>query len=154
MKQAFTVTLFGKPPIRLAPGQSRPVIFHLALSKPSRSSLRFRLTYNKRWSSVYLHSRAVSHQFTFCDLREPHKLTFLHPSKVLSYAILRPPSRKASPLAADCKQAWPVVIALHGAGVEADSDQVRHVFDDAPDLRGWLLIPSGMTPWSGDDWRD
>ena len=48
----------------------------------------------------------------------------------------------------------PVVVNLHGAGIEADSDQVRHMFDGAPDLEGWLVSPTGMTPWSGDDWRD
>ena len=88
-----------------------------------------------------------------CDLRSPHKFTFLHPSKVVSYAILRVPSQSVN-LAAELVKAWPVVVNLHGAGLEADSGQVRHMFDGAPDLRGWLLFPRAMTPWDGDNWRD
>ena len=45
------------------------------------------------------------------------------------------------------------MLGLHGAGVEADSEQVRSSFDAAPDLQCWLVSPTGMTPWSGDDWR-
>ena len=52
------------------------------------------------------------------------------------------------------ESALPLVINLHGAGLEANSHQVRHMFDGAPDLRGWLVSPTGVTPWSGDDWRE
>jgi predicted esterase len=42
---------------------------------------------------------------------------------------------------------------LHGAGLEADTHQVRHMLDDIPDIKAWVLYPTGMSPWSGDDWH-
>jgi predicted esterase len=42
---------------------------------------------------------------------------------------------------------------LHGAGLEADSQQVSHMLDAVPDLDAWVLFPTGMSPWSGDDWH-
>jgi predicted esterase len=45
------------------------------------------------------------------------------------------------------------MLMLHGAGLEADSDMVRHSLDSLPDLCAWVLFPTGVTPWSGDDWH-
>jgi len=47
----------------------------------------------------------------------------------------------------------PILLNLHGAGLEADSYQVRHMLDSVPDLHAWVLFPTGGTPWSADDWR-
>ena len=54
----------------------------------------------------------------------------------------------------DPGQRLPIQLNLHGAGLEADSPQVRHMLDPLPDLRAFVLSPSGVTPWSGDDWHD
>jgi predicted esterase len=48
---------------------------------------------------------------------------------------------------------FPVLLNLHGAGLEADSHQVRHMLDAVPDLCAWVLFPSGLSGWSGDDWH-
>ena len=77
---------------------------------------------------------------------------YLHPSGVVSYSILRPPSQNAIH-SCSANAALPVMISLHGAGVEADSEVFRGLFDEVPDLCGWLLMPSGVTSWSGDDWH-
>lgn len=45
------------------------------------------------------------------------------------------------------------MLQLHGAGLEAESDIVAHALDPAPDLCAWVLFPTGVTPWSGDDWH-
>ena len=82
----------------------------------------------------------------------PHKFTYLHPSGIVSYAILRPPSTKAICEVTELK--LPILLNLHGAGLEAGSDQVRHTLDPVPDLHAWVLFPTGVTPWSGDDWRN
>ncbi|KAA6409819.1 MAG: hypothetical protein FRX48_06431 [Lasallia pustulata] len=50
-------------------------------------------------------------------------------------------------------RALPILLNLHGAGLEADSQRVRHMLDTVPDLRAWVLFPSGVTPWSADDWH-
>lgn len=51
------------------------------------------------------------------------------------------------------KQSLPILLNLHGAGLEADSHQVRHMLDPVPDLHAWVLYPTGGNPWSADDWR-
>ena len=152
MKQAFDLVMTAKPSVGLLPGQSRPLSFQIALLKVSATVLKFRLKYINDQSSAILYTRVVTNQLDPRDQREPHKFTFLHPSNTVSYAILRPPSQKAS-LTAEANVAWPVVVNLHGAGLEADSDEVRRMFDHAPDLRGWVVSPTGMTSWSSDDWR-
>ena len=80
-----------------------------------------------------------------------HKITHPHPSGVISYAMLRPPSRDAN--CVDASKPVPALVLLHGAGVEADSSIVRSAFDPLPNLCAWVLSPSGVTTWSGDDWR-
>ncbi|KAL8712532.1 MAG: hypothetical protein Q9225_006939 [Loekoesia sp. 1 TL-2023] len=103
--------------------------------------------------SLELHQTpVVRHAFRSLNIEEPQKITYLHPGSIVSYAILRAPSKKALHKI-DPRSSLPVVLGLHGAGVETDSDQMQHAFDEAPDLRGWVLLPSGVTPWSGDDWH-
>ena len=46
-----------------------------------------------------------------------------------------------------------MIVILHGAGVDVDGDQTRKAFEQWPDLPGWAVVPSGVTGWSGDDWR-
>lgn len=45
------------------------------------------------------------------------------------------------------------MLQLHGAGVEADSPMIHDVLTSFPPLCAWLLVPSDVTPWSGDDWH-
>ncbi len=94
----------------------------------------------------------VSQEFQQRSTHDPHKITFLHPGGIVSYAILRPPSRNASH---ECGShvSLPVLLQLHGAGLEAESDLVAHALDSMPDLCAWVLFPTGVTPWSGDDWH-
>lgn len=152
MKGAFDVVMAAKPSIQLSPGQSRPLSFRIAFLKLSVTVLKFRLKYANDQSSAISYTRVVAYQLNLRDQREPHKFTFLHPSNTVSYAILRPPSQTAT-LNAEANVAWPVLVNLHGAGLEADSDQVHRMFDDAPDLQAWIMSPTGMTSWSSDDWR-
>lgn len=65
----------------------------------------------------------------------------------MSYAILRPPRVKVA------ESIFPVLLNLHGAGLQADSHQVSHMLDAVPDLNAWVLFPTGMSPWCGDDWH-
>jgi len=77
--------------------------------------------------------------------RDPQKVTFMHPGGMVSYAVLRPPSVNAH--CANDSQPAPILLQLHGAGVEANSDQIRHALDSIPDLCAWALFPTGVTPW-------
>ncbi len=143
--------MIEKAPLALAPGQSRPLAFHLSSPGPSVHSISLKITYAARTCESLLST------MFFCKLRvrsihSPHKFTFLHPSGIVSYAILRPPPSKAI---SEIRQSrLPILLNLHGAGLEADSDQVRHMLDPVPDLHAWILFPTGVTPWSSDDWRE
>lgn len=141
-----------KPPFRLAPGQSRPLVFQLFMPSSTSLSLSLKIFYSVRPSSSLLSSPIITHHIPNRTIEEPHKFTFLMPTGTLSYAILRPPSRKVTNEVSSSEE-LPVLLNLHGAGLDANSHQVRHMLDSVPDLRAWVLFPTGGTPWGGDDWR-
>jgi predicted peptidase len=134
--------------IRLAPGQTRPVAFKVSLSGAHVKSSKLSLLYR---SDEAVSELLVSLKFNHRSMYEPHKVTHLHPGGIVSYAVLRPPSPSAT-----CKSnqhSAPVLLQLHGAGLEADNDMVAHALDPLPDLCVWVLFPTGVTPWSADDWH-
>lgn len=79
-------------------------------------------------------------------------MTFLHPSGTVSYAILRAPVHSVNQEFKN--ESLPILLNLHGAGLEAESDQVRHMLDSVKSINAWVLFPTGGTAWSGDDWRE
>ena len=146
--------MFKSPPFwSLGPGQTRLVPFLLILSNVSKRMVSMRVSYTIDTKSTLLYTATISYQLAMNDLYTPHKVTFLHPGRTVSYAVLRPPSKKAISTI-EPGQNLPVHLNLHGAGLESDSDQVRHMLDQLPDLRAFVLFPTGVTPWSGDDWHD
>lgn len=141
----------------IAPGQTRPLVF---LVYPEKQLLIDKL---KLYIS-YRHRGEDGSALTRTDLdftlplkhksaHDPHKLTHLHPGSIVSYSILRAPSPNASCPSASAAMGAPIMLQLHGAGVEADSPMMMDVINDFPDLCAWLLFPSGVTPWSADDWH-
>lgn len=147
-----TVGLLSDEPITLKPSQSRPLIFQVDGVRGFQEKLPFNFTYTVAGQE----KRCVQTFFAkprFRQLHAPHKITYLHASGIVSYAIIRPPSLKAIKSVNDTAS-LPILLVLHGAGVEADSDVLRTVLDPVPDIAAWVLIPSGVTPWSGDDWHN
>lgn len=138
--------------LQLAPGQSRPLAFRLFAKDRFATSLCLKITFFTSATPEYPHSTLITHIFTMRELFSPHKVTFLHPGGIVSYAVLRAPSEKAID-GVHPKQGLPVLLHLHGAGLEADSHEVRHTLDSVPDLQAWALFPTGVTSWSADDWR-
>jgi len=67
--------------------------------------------------------------------------------------MLRPPQHQS--LTSDHIQAkqLPILLNLHGAGLEADNPQLTRSLDAVSDLPVWTLFPTGGSPWSGDDWH-
>lgn len=139
-------------PFSLAPGQSRPLAFQISMPSSTSLSLSFKIYYSVKSSLSLLSSPVITHQFPHRTIEEPHKFTFLLPSGTLSYAILRPPSQKVTSKISS-SEALPVLLNFHGAGLDANSHQVRHMLDSVPDLRAWVLFPTGGTTWGGDDWH-
>lgn len=141
--------------IVLVSGQTRPLAFNVSLPSRNTSSssvVHFTISY-KTPSEGKLRTLKVSQPLVEESIYSSHKITFLHPGGMVSYAMLRPPAKNAT-----CHSGrtalLPVVIANHGAGLEADNPMVAHGLDPVADLCAWVLFPTGVTPWSGDDWRE
>ncbi|KAI6794962.1 alpha/beta-hydrolase [Hortaea werneckii] len=139
-------------PLKLIPGQTRPVGLKIACVPPAVEFGPIMLTFSYSVEGIsevqFLTIFGLPRER---GLYEPQKLTYLHPSGIVSYAVIRPPSPHSQ-----CKErnaSLPILLQLHGAGLEADSRQVRHSLDEVPDLCAWVLFPTGVTPWSGDDWH-
>lgn len=143
-------------PIKIVPGQTRPVAFRVACI-PSTPTKEVDIEFTYRLSSKELDDsviRVTGFPSTVQNSHQPQKITYLHPGGMVSYAVLRPPSITATKSCNTTDSKLPVLLALHGAGLEADNDMVRHNLDPLPDLCAWVLFPTGVTPWSGDDWHN
>lgn len=147
----FLISMLEKSPLSLAPGQTRPLAFEISMLDPMAELLSLRFKYIVGHDRVERLTSVISFRLSRRSIIEPHKLTFLHNSGIVSYAILRAPSNITC--LHTCPKELPILLNLHGAGLEADSDQVRHSLDILPGLCSWVLFPTGVTPWSGDDWR-
>jgi len=151
LEDLFFVSLLEDGHFGLAPGQTRPLAFNVSLRDPMAQLFSLRIEF----VIANVHGKhltpAISLRPRRLSILEPHKFTFLHSGGIVSYAILRAPPPNST-----CQHTCsklPILLNLHGAGLEADSDQVRHSLDVLPNLRTWVLFPTGVTPWSGDDWR-
>ncbi|GAO46412.1 alpha/beta-hydrolase [Saitoella complicata NRRL Y-17804] len=137
--------------VSLAPGQIRPIKFRVrAVGAFELQELPINITVHHRTTglaSYLVHSVPLTVR---PSVHSPHKFTYLHPSNIVSYSILRPPSLQVQQTS-NCS-ILPVVVSLHGAGVEASSPMWTQAYDDLPDLPGWLVMPAGVTSW-GDDWH-
>ena len=136
----------------LAPGQPKSLAVSVRSLIGTPRSVDFHITYKKRNSSADHRTRVFSVPVTTRRIEEPHRVTFLHPSHAVSYAILRPPMM-ATYSSDRRNETLPVLLNLHGAGLEADDDQVKHMLDSVDDLDAWIIFPTGGTPWSADDWH-
>jgi hypothetical protein len=145
--------------VELYPGQTRPVTFRVVnLFSPDVCCANVELFYH--WSSEPQTRLSTTFMVSIehVDQYKPHRITYKHSSGIITYAILRAPSQNAS-----CSQlllphskaigSAPVLLQLHGAGVDVNDDLIRGSFDKIPDLCAFVISPSGVTTWSGDDWR-
>ncbi|KAF2016421.1 hypothetical protein BU24DRAFT_422761 [Aaosphaeria arxii CBS 175.79] len=137
--------------ITVIAGQTRPISFSVTLPGKNASSIHYIISYRVIGHGTQSHVLGVSQQLTKGSIYNAHKFTFLHPGGVVSYAMLRPPAKNVT---CEGVSAFPVLVANHGAGVEVSDPMAAHVFDALPDLCAWVLLPSGVTPWSGDDWHN
>ncbi len=140
LEEAFAVTMLQKIPMKLAPGQSRPLTFSLSVQGPVPKAKPLKILYSENVSPTHLSSIGFSLKFSAKGIHEPHRITFLHPAGIVSYAILRAPS--AHVCAAGSEESLPILLNLHGAGLEADCYQVRHTLEYV--FSGFLLCLSNQ----------
>lgn len=173
----------------IAAEQTRPLAFEISLPSSSSSTqprslswysfLHLKFTYTKVGDhdakgdvKAETHTLNLTHPLIHTSISSPHKITFLHPGGIVSYAILRPPlsnitcqasnashSKQLNPINTEDEngrkidEKLPIILALHGAGLEASNPMVAHSLDEVQDLCAWVLFPTGVTVWSGDDWH-
>jgi dipeptidyl aminopeptidase/acylaminoacyl peptidase len=107
--------------ISIVAGQTRPVAFNITLPDHNVSTITYNITY-KTVDSAHKFTLQVSQNLKHVSIYRPHKLTYLHPGGMVSYAMLRPPAKNATCRSGQTK--LPVLLALHGAGLEADDSMV------------------------------
>ncbi|XPS67746.1 hypothetical protein M3J09_000045 [Ascochyta lentis] len=137
--------------IVIVAGQTKPIAFNVTLPSHNASSIAYNITY-KIVDSNHRASLEVTQDLKHTSAYKPHKVTFMHPGGIVSYAMLRPPAKNATCHHKHSK--LPVFLDLHGAGLEADSSMVTEALDPISDLCAWTVYPTGVTPWSGDDWHN
>ncbi|KAJ5619557.1 hypothetical protein N7510_003541 [Penicillium lagena] len=137
--------------LEMAGYQTRPLVFSISLTESDTNRLtvhiEYRLAGQKDGPTMIL---PFDISLRERHLSEAQRFTYRHPSGGVSYAILRPPT--------SCNilhgpAALPVMLVLHGAGLDVDSAEARAMLDGAYGVCAWMLFPSGVTSWSGDDWH-
>lgn len=138
----------GTARFALYQGQSRILPVRVAQSRALRfdeQEIKLNIEYRARHGvdlQQKTHSFQISH---FQHLRSsPVKLTYLGPSQAVNYAMLVPP------LLNSFNDSEPTILALHGAGVHADSSEWVAAIPQRK--RGWAVLPTGGTEW-GLDWH-
>lgn len=146
---ACSVKLLSDTDVRLTSGQTRPIGFVVTCGHLRHRTVDLELEYfvqgDEQERTLTLSATPSVHP----EVGDKHKITFLHSSGIVSWAILRPPPNGTC--GEISKFSLPVLLALHGAGVNAD--QVKDVFDPLPDLCAWFVFPQGGSSWAGDDWH-
>lgn len=151
MHDLCILELLSHTDLKLVPGQSRPVGFRVACVPSYDRRIEAHLLYHFEGDDTEHLMRLGVWPDVYESQRVPHRVTYIAPGGMVSYTILRPPSLEAC--GGQTNRSLPVMINLHGAGLEADDEIVRNALLGLPDLCAWILFPTGVTPWSGDDWH-
>ena len=128
------------------PGQTRPLALRLHQASHSCECVIFRLIYTKSNESRTQQSHIVHVELHERNKNDTHLFTFLHPSGIISHAILRAPTQNHSSVLFQ-KRALPITLILHGAGVDVSNQQAQDVLDQCSELNTWTIFPSGVTTW-------
>ncbi|CAG8515817.1 2966_t:CDS:10 [Funneliformis caledonium] len=136
--------------IRLAPSQHQNVKIRLTLEEPYFNpllpfSLKFDISSKTPKGHQSLLTKTTKEiQIKYKNLDAFYKFTFEDFDESIQYAMIMHPKESITPNKA------PILVALHGAGVEADVEFWTNAY---PKQRcSWVLLPTGRTPW-GYDWH-
>ncbi|WVF71435.1 hypothetical protein IAT40_006239 [Kwoniella sp. CBS 6097] len=166
VESTFAESIALELPGRIAfvPGQTRMVPLKLrqkaALPACCQSfEIQLKITIDQRqqqvliWHPKFQHLHSVSK-----DNPLPHfTITFASPSIIegtkpahISHAMIVPPQSAAHIAPSEETDLPPVILALHGAGVDAITSPWKETM---PDILGvWTVLPTGKNEW-GEDWH-
>ncbi|KAI9653196.1 MAG: hypothetical protein M1831_006154 [Alyxoria varia] len=167
---SLKIELYVSSPVHLAPGQTRPVAFKLDSKDAGTTCAQLRVEYcllERMEGPMVLQQHEQRRNYIKCShidvhqsikhrrLHELHKVNFLHPAGVVSTALLRAPQKLALTRTKPEQDFLPVMVNLHGAGIDVASQPMRHSLDAVIDeLPAWVLFPAGVTSWGADDWHN
>ncbi|KAG0302935.1 hypothetical protein BGZ98_007110 [Dissophora globulifera] len=142
-------------PISLFPSTHRPITILLERIGDSIDTLEFSLEFELEVTSSDANvgeNRTVLLETDLISIErrawgEPYKYTFLDVDGTVHYAAAIPPSDPSSQPA----DSAPVLVALHGAGVEV-AQSPFWLSEYQQRERTWIVLPTGRTPW-GYDWH-
>ena len=141
----LSMTLVNSGPIRLVPGQTRPIAFEIRSDLSCPVSVSFDIQYKAVGDSGPSEHVSVTHTvIKRKSIYEPHKITYLHPGGMVSKSVIQAPVGRAATA--------PILLQLHGSGVDPEWPSVAESLASL-NLRAWSVFPSGVTPWTGDDWH-
>ncbi|EAW14667.1 uncharacterized protein ACLA_000780 [Aspergillus clavatus NRRL 1] len=144
--------LIMEEPLDLSPYQIRPLIFRIYLGRRPQLTFSFRISYRMyREDNGVQETHLLQMNLGEVPIHQAQRLTYYN-AGIVSYALLRPPPTECAFATWKESSNLPLIIALHGAGTSADSPRVREMLDGAYETCAWMLFPSGVTAWSGDDW--
>lgn len=138
----------------MGPGQSRRVSFQLDIDSPAVEEIELGIDVERLHGTEYIedHTLSLRHKLRSIEGYGPHLVTHIGPSETVSYSILRPPPlTKVCP---DAKGSAPVLLLLHGAGVNVSEPMTIEAVRSMPEICVWTVVPQGLTTWSSDDWRE
>ncbi|KAK5668312.1 hypothetical protein QVD99_005343 [Batrachochytrium dendrobatidis] len=141
-------SIYVLKPLNIAPGQVLPISFEFA-GPFDDFPLEFSLSITLKTLDTLEEFDVPlgNYKLTKRTWGDPYKFTYYGYDGTVQYAMAKPPIKAC---VRSSKMGCPVVVALHGSGVDADSpfwlDAVRRQ-DYA-----WVLYPTGRTSW-GFDWH-
>lgn len=159
--------LVDRFPVVVFPGQSRPVRFYLRNPHryehfKAKSPLCFEVVYKHQGLEGDTRRVQACHEVKEMeDIFLPHTFTYPHSSGIISHGVIRTPKPKVySKIPDNEEESWergpwsPILLSLHGSGVDVRKEEFRNVYQEKlSNLYAWIVMPSGVTHWAGDDWR-
>jgi hypothetical protein len=140
----------------IAPGQLRPVAVKITQTQPVERDIRvlpLHLRVSVDGEQRVLRWDIPLHHLFLSEKLPPFKMTFPSPFSpssgipaLVSYAMVVPPPSPTARLS----NPPPVILATHGAGVDACSPFWSSAIPHRPG--GWAVLPTGKNEW-GEDWH-
>ncbi|OCF36867.1 hypothetical protein I316_01464 [Kwoniella heveanensis BCC8398] len=161
---ANSITVELPREVKIMPGQTRLVAVKLqqksALPACCRSfevRLKIRAGYPRQHTRTLVWHPKFQHLDLGDEALPPFRISFASPPPAqtgtpahISHAMVVPPRRPLPVQPTSEKVLPPVILALHGAGVDAIASPWKETMPEIPGV--WAVLPTGRNEW-GEDWH-